>query len=272
MTTLVSWAGVDSRGVASIYLASDSRITWGERDTWNYGKKLFYAKSSPEVFGFCGDVIFPAQVLDQLCEEIDAGGGFPSEFDFEGKLSIVHQRIASAFVNYPRLQRNEFEVFYISRMGAGMKSEFYAGRVYWEKGGDVEFEVMSVPSITSGLIKVAGSGVGALNNWSYKWGNSDVKGTSRSVFAALCSSIKSGEDKKTGGAPQLIGLYRTGAPKLFGIVWEGKRYLCGAELGMSQALSGIEWRNESFERYDPVKLELVDGAQRQPTPRKLAKL
>lgn len=30
MTTIVAWAGVDQRKVSSIYIASDSRITWGD--------------------------------------------------------------------------------------------------------------------------------------------------------------------------------------------------------------------------------------------------
>ena len=73
MTTLFSWTGIDTHGPASIYIASDSRISWGKNATWDAGRKLFASKNFPEIFGYCGSVSFPIQILGQLIEHIDDG-------------------------------------------------------------------------------------------------------------------------------------------------------------------------------------------------------
>ena len=44
-----------------IYLASDSRITWGSANRrWDAGRKLFTSDKSSHAFGYCGDVVFPS--------------------------------------------------------------------------------------------------------------------------------------------------------------------------------------------------------------------
>ena len=52
------------------YIASDSRITWGNNDIFDYCKKVFTCKQFPEIFGYCGDVLFPSIVLSQIAEMI----------------------------------------------------------------------------------------------------------------------------------------------------------------------------------------------------------
>ena len=75
MTSFVAWVGVDARGPASIYLASDSRISWVDPDktfeTWDYGRKLFASKKYPEIFGYFGDTLFPSQMLGQVLDLIE---------------------------------------------------------------------------------------------------------------------------------------------------------------------------------------------------------
>ena len=57
MTTLISWVGIDQRRPTSLYLASDSRISWGsQHHRWDVGRKLFSCKVSADIFGYCGDV------------------------------------------------------------------------------------------------------------------------------------------------------------------------------------------------------------------------
>jgi hypothetical protein len=72
MTTLVTWVGVDSRGPASLYLASDSRFTWQPGASWDFGCKLFTARRHPEILGYCGDVLFSSHALGQAVQLIDA--------------------------------------------------------------------------------------------------------------------------------------------------------------------------------------------------------
>ena len=73
MTTLLSWVGIDTHGAASVYIASDSRISCGCSQQWDVGRKVFASKTSPKIFGYCGDVSFPIQILGQLVELIDTG-------------------------------------------------------------------------------------------------------------------------------------------------------------------------------------------------------
>jgi hypothetical protein len=73
MTSLASWIGIDSRGQSSIYIVSDSRISWGENAVWNYGRKVFASRTTPEIFGYCGDVLFPSMFLSQVVDSISIG-------------------------------------------------------------------------------------------------------------------------------------------------------------------------------------------------------
>ena len=66
-TSLVVWVRVDSRGPASLHLASDSRISWGEPKTGShlifgtFERKVFASTRHPDIFGYCGDVAFPSK-------------------------------------------------------------------------------------------------------------------------------------------------------------------------------------------------------------------
>lgn len=65
MTAFLSWVGVDHRGPASLYLASDSRISWTDNEvrSWDRGRKVFACSRTPDVLGYVGDVLFPSLVL-----------------------------------------------------------------------------------------------------------------------------------------------------------------------------------------------------------------
>lgn len=274
MTTLISWLGADQRGPSSIYLASDSRISWGVADQWNYGGKLFIAQSSPEAFGFCGDVLFPLLILGPLCQRIDANKMLAACSNFHEKLERVRRSVEVSFKDYPTSQKRAFEIFYISRTDQGMTCEFHAGRVFSTDRKIVNSEAMQLPRDPisgphSGLIGEAGSGSNSMKNWDYRWQSTDIKNTSRSVFGAFCSSLKSGDDPLSGGAPQLIAIYRSGMAKQLGMIWQGKKYFSGVELEDFSAGEQLSWRNERFEICDPSTLMVRAGAQKHPVPRKL---
>ncbi len=71
MTSLISWVAIDSRGPASFYVASDSRISWARDAHWDMGRKLFTCRHSPDLFGYCGDVLFPSLLLSQVSQLLD---------------------------------------------------------------------------------------------------------------------------------------------------------------------------------------------------------
>jgi hypothetical protein len=72
MTTLISWIGVDSRKPSSLYIASDSRLSWASSDAyWDRGRKVFSSKRLPHIWGYCGDVLYPSLALGQIIAAVD---------------------------------------------------------------------------------------------------------------------------------------------------------------------------------------------------------
>ena len=69
MTSLAAWPGIDSRGLSTLYIVSDSRISWhGSSDHWEFGAKVFASPLTPDIFGFYGDVLVPSMLLPRLVE------------------------------------------------------------------------------------------------------------------------------------------------------------------------------------------------------------
>ena len=95
--------------------------------------------------------------------------------------------------------------------------------------------------------------------------------TSRSVFSGFCGALASGEDSFTGGAPQLVGLYRQMAGQTFGVIYSGAQYVFGFKVTDSGLASSLDWRNALFERCDGLTMERHESAQLHSRPRGLGK-
>ncbi len=264
MTTLIAWIGVDSRGPASLYFAADSKISWGKNDYWNFGRKLFASKAYPDILAYCGDVTFSLTVLQQIVDQIDIGLLYTEEDDYEKKNYKVFNSVKLSFENYPVSQRNNFHIIHGVREGCGMQSFFHIFKISYSNN-QWENEELEIPH-ESRLIDKIGSGTNSMDTWYGKWQRSDSKRTSRSVFSAFCDSIESKDDPKSGGSPQLTGIYRKGNAFSFGIIYKGNRYFNGLPVSNVGALDSIEWRNCLFERCDGKTMERLHQAQRQPRP------
>ncbi len=141
----------------------------------------------------------------------------------------------------------------------------------WNAGGGWQEEALPV-SAASGIIGAWGSGEAVVDRCYKHWLNTRQGGrTSRSVFSAFCDAIVSGEDPFTGGAPQLVGLYRKGGGVSFGIVYGGARYFLRVPVTDRALVSMVEWRNALFERCDGQTMKRLEGAQRHQRPRCLGK-
>lgn len=273
MTTLLSWTGVDTHGSASIYIASDSRISWEEKRFWDVGRKVFASKTKPEIFGYCGSVAFPIQILGQLVELIDSGLLFSENETYDSKLEKVRLAIEESYGNLPTSQKGECHVLYATRVGTRMRSTFHAARIKIN-GKNVIKENIELPE-KSGLIISAGSGKVALKSWYEEWVGLPNKDphrsgrTSRNVFSAFCDSLESQADRLSGGAPQLVGIYRVGAANSYGIIHNNKRFLNGIEVKPTSSLNEIEWRNLLFERCCGETMKILKKAQRQPKLREI---
>lgn len=274
MTSLICWVGVDSRGPASVYLASDSRISWKDPTAhriWDVGRKLFAPRTSPEVLGYVGQVLFPSQVLSQVIDLIDARLLFPENASPEWKRGAIFSEVRRHFDLYPVDRNQIFTIVYATRHSLGMRSTFHVATLSWEPQSQWKEESLETPSVSQ-IVKAWGSGQAAVDRWYDRWLSTRQGGrTSRSVFSAFCDALASGEDSFTGGAPQLVGLYRQGAAQMFGVVFNGARYVFGVPITDPSLAGALEWRNAVFERCDGLTGLRLVGAQVHTRPRGLAK-
>ena len=102
MTVLIGWIGVDSRVPCSAYLMSDSRISWNDQlGAYDYGRKLFAFKNSPDILGYCGDVTFPSMILSQICELEGSGLLCTASESSSQRSQVVLSQIAKQYKAYP---------------------------------------------------------------------------------------------------------------------------------------------------------------------------
>jgi hypothetical protein len=111
-----------------------------------------------------------------------------------------------------------------------------------------------------------GSGWQVLIQRNEEWRKAQGR-TSRGVFSSFCDAIVRGEDARSGGPPQLVGLYPRGPARLFGVIIGGQRYVAGKAVPVDADVESFEWRNDLFERMDPMTLRRLSDAQPQPRPR-----
>ncbi len=281
LTTLAGWVGVDTRGPASLYLVSDSRISWptpgqaavSTTPNWDFGRKTFACRRSPEIFGYAGAVLFPSQTLGQLTELIDNRAVSLAHDNPLCKLAWITESLEASCRGYPLTAELNFEVLYCGRLNELMSCSFYAFRLAFRKGVLTEQTQIEIPK-TSGPLTYAdseerfafGSGRDNFKEHWIRWSATDVCGTSRSVFSAFSDHLKSGKDLATGGAPQLVGLYRKGPANAFGIIWNQRRFLGGMEVFSVSDESRLKWHNDLFEICDAKTLGRDQSAQPQPRP------
>jgi hypothetical protein len=232
---------------------------------WDFGKKLFASHSNPDVVGYCGDVLFPTQTLGQIFELIDRGVFFPTGATPEEKLKLIVEALERSAAQYPQSETREFKLLYGTRTSEGMQGKFKLYQVDYAGGKNVSKKDIPIPE-KSGILARLGSGGDPFERHLARWENSDVGGTSRAVFSSFADFLKSGDDPKSGGPPQLTGLFRKGPARAFGMVWNGCRFLGGMELADTEVNSKIEWYNEQFEICDPRTLKRRPIAQPQPRP------
>jgi hypothetical protein len=272
MTTLVGWLSSDSRGPSAIYIASDSRITWGvPHRRWDAGRKLFACRESPDLFGYCGDVLFPTQALGQAVELADHKLLFN-----EGSTAVDrHERLLQVLTESLSLRsgapRSDFSIVHVARDGHGMTSCFSIWKASFSSSNGLRDRLIAQVRVSDGGVSrrlfALGSGAEAYVEETIRWSASAQGNTSRAFYTALCDVVGRGSDSASGGAPQLVGLYRNGNGRAFGVVHEGRRYFHGVPVPNITHFKGIEWRDDAFQRIDPTTMALKRGAQRQVRPK-----
>ena len=262
MTTIASELSVDARGPCALYIVSDSRITWKKHEhRWDSGQKTFASSSSPDIFGYCGSAFFPTQILNQATRQIEAGILFDRNANARERHGRWFTTVKRSLENSQDALIEDFTLLHGARDGDGMKCEFLLWKSTWsaseKKWNDSK---VSLSSKNSQFLTISGTGRESLTSRISSLSQEEEATTSRHAFQTLFSSIDAGNDKFSGGAPQLVGLYRVKPAQHFGIIWKNKRYYCGMELVAGSNYQNIEWRNEKFERADgKSKFRLKDA-------------
>lgn len=269
MTLLASWIGVDTHGPTSAYIVSDSRISWGTRSVFDYGKKVFASSQYPEIFGYAGDVLFPSIVLGQIVEMINCNLLFGKEASCKEKNEAIYHQLCYALSKYPdELEDRPIQILHITRDTEFEKyPNFHQYLMAWsKKDGWHRCEVL-IPD-KSEILHVLGSGRSEFiaNYERYQQGIN--QSTSRNVFHCFLDTLNNIKDPFCGGAPQLVGIYRKPLTcgNNYGIIYCKKRYFLGMSVPGDSEFNNIEWRNELFELVDGKTKKRIDGAAKQPDP------
>ena len=271
MTLLVSWIAVDSRAASSVYVASDSRISWDGLAKYDFGKKVFACKNSPEIFGYCGDVLFPVMILSQIVDSIDSGLLFRERMTCREKSQVVMKRMIESFKRYPSeaqgITKEAFQILHCSR---DEKQKFSCHTISWNGRNKSRKWSLSEAKANKFSEKsfTLGSGSKEFNKKFQLYLESPDAKTSRSLFQCFCHTLADMNDKYCGGAPQLAGIYRKPGSNgiLFGVISEKKRYFEGMQIDNfpKENLNKIEWRNDLFEICDGTTKKRKVNAQNQP--------
>jgi hypothetical protein len=265
MTLLIAWVGVDckkeGKSIASLYIGSDSRFSAGNA-RYDHGNKVFGAHSSPDIFGICGDILFPTMVLNQIISRIDRGVFFSGDESAAEKSERIHNYVRTGLANYPGvIMDDNFTILYGTKVG----ERFHLFKTYYERPLYPVIEEIDLPNYSTAVFSGGSGGNSFDDNWlTWRSEKHNDHRTSRAAYHCLEHTIETTDDPATGGLPQIMGLYRKGNSRLFGVIKDGIRYLYGTESEDGIQHQNVEWRNENFERMDPETLELIEGAQRQP--------
>jgi hypothetical protein len=266
VTTLISWISRDQRAFSAIHVASDSRITWGsERSRWDAGRKVFASATTPDVFGYCGDVVFPALVLGQITSAFDLGLLYSAQSTAMDRHRIVLDSLKASMGRSHNVPTQAFSILHASR-------EETEGRVkplLWHISYDIQGrwnDTLITQTDDSGVYALHGSGAGPAKEELHRWSGSDIGGTSRAIYSGFCRAIASGVDGLSGGAPQLASIYPKGPAKTSGSLHNGSLHLHGLPVLQNPVLNKINWFDNLFQRIDPLTLQLVLGTQKQPPP------
>jgi hypothetical protein len=262
MTLLVAWIGRDSRKISSIYIASDSRFSWTNAIKFDYGRKVFALVNSPDILGYCGDVLYPTIALTQIMEMDRDGILFPPGSTNNQRSTILFNAIKDKFINYPSKEvlANDIEIIHASRDN---EVNFICNIFRWTKKDNWQIVPVEIPD-TSDKIIILGTGEKEFYNRYLDYYRGINGKTSRAIFKCLTHSLLKMKDLNCGGPPQLVGLYNRFNGKNFGVIYEDKTYYLGKEVTPNEIMNNIEWRNELFEVSDGFSKNILPKSQKQP--------
>jgi hypothetical protein len=197
MTLLISWIGVDPHGITSAYIAADSRVRWGDIAFFDHGRKVFAFHASPDILGYCGDVLFPSMVISQIKEMADSGLLFSPKATCKERFEAIKEKLVQQFRSYPRMVEQItapiLQVLHIARDSFD-NTKYSCWLIEWTRASGWAGKDISMPS-SSGLLFSLGSGSSEFNGNYVRYIGDKNHGTSRSVFHCFCDTLFNIKDK-----------------------------------------------------------------------------
>lgn len=252
MTSLAVAIASDARGPCSLYLVTDSRITWGTAsERWDAGLKTFASPTTADIFGYCGDAYFVPIALSQALELLSQGTWDFEHASAEGRHRAVIGLLQAAIAQVHTKNISSVTFFHGARDGEFMGSRFRLWRSQYDVGSKVwTDEELPLAFGASYIAHADGSGKIQVESQFIEVSKTAARGTSRAAMHAFCQALHSGSDPLSGGTPQLVGLWRKGPARRFGFCWHGKSYVAGMEVPNTADHSSVDWFNHLFERCD----------------------
>lgn len=268
MTTIVAWVSFQNGKASALTFASDSRLSWDPgKSFWDFGRKIFWCKNSADVFGFAGDMITQSTILSQVCELFD--------YSLLAKPELHAEERHKYFVRLMRSAVEALNDVFIEGIETlhGMREDQEGGHAFrlWRTkfnpktldwaDNEMKFSSSGSKSNRNDPGQFFSSGSGAQkhrNHWETR--TREAGDTSRAIFRALVDVIEQGDDKQTGGMPQVVSLGSNGFPKPVGVSVSRNRSVCGMPLGPAGGGGVIEWRDENYLFLSPESLERKSNA------------
>lgn len=250
MTSFLAWLAVDSRKVTQLYFASDSRRSFASGTHFDDCEKLFVVSNSPDIFAMLGqDIGFPMEALPKICTLIDQGAVPPGICtSLHGRTDWVLDQLKKMKAAKP--SGGSFSVFHGSRHGWGNRAVFGLSRHSYIFSDDSWVsEEYELNKSQSHAIECDGSG-GVQVREGVDNRTESLGSVSRAYFAGFVVALKQGQDKRSGGPPQLVGLGSVGNGRHYGLVTTAGKFFRGRQLTIGDVPSGTQWRDEDFEPVD----------------------
>ncbi len=264
MTLLVGWTGIDSRGPASVYIATDSRVSWGSQDYFDHANKTFALREFPAVIGYCGDSLASHMLISQAIALVEALPVSCST-SLEGIVNVLIRLIIRNYDKYPKqLSTGDFTIVVGGKSKVDSSGEFEFFRIDSAFEGIPKKSKLSLPE-KSGPVVIAGSGRSRFEEL-YKANQSSAnpnKSTSRDVFHSFFHTLRVCESPVIGSIPQIVRVIRkpyTGGTYC-GVVADSKRYISGQLVDRDIAPKDMPWFNDNFEVTDAETALRKPGAQ-----------
>lgn len=265
MTLIVGWIACDQRKPCSAYIVSDSRIS-NSVNHFDYSQKVFAFKNTPDIIGYCGEVLFTSEAISRLVSISDEGRLLQNEMDCEERSKILFDELRTSHGEY-KLNDEKINIYHIGRNSEG---KFQTFLYRWNKNTGWLMDEIDTNTKKSKLVFCDGSGAEEYRKryMQFKKGNNEE--TSRNYFHCFCDILSNINDPYCGGAPQLVGLYNGNKfnGMYHGVIINDQRYYRAGKVNLSIGLDRVRWYNDKFEicNFDTMKIE--KNAMRQPISKK----